>query len=67
MTFVKNLLEADKLYLQDSESLFGQLFIPFLSLYGYAKIQNIIRKEELTSKYSPGDLIEKFRKIYMMD
>jgi len=63
----KNLLEADKLYLQDNESLFGHLFISFLSLYGYAKIQNCIRKADLTSKYSPRDLIEQFRKVYMLD
>ena len=63
----KNLLEADKLYLQNNESLFGHMFISFLSLYGYAKIQNCIRKADLTSKYSPRDLIEQFRKVYMLD
>jgi transposase len=63
----KSILEADKLYLQDNESLFGHIFISFLSLYGYIKIQNCIRKADLTSKYSPRDLIEQFRKVYMMD
>ena len=63
----KSILEADKLYLQDNESFFGHLFISFLSLYGYAKIQNCIRKADITSKYSPRDLIEQFRKVYMMD
>jgi transposase len=63
----KSILEADKLYLQDNESLFGHIFISFLSLYGYVKIQNCIRKADLTSKYSPRDLIEQFRKVYMMD
>lgn len=63
----KSILEADKLYLQDNESLFGHLFISFLSPYGYAKIQNCIQKADLTSKYSPGDLIERFRKVYMLD
>ena len=63
----KSMLEADKLYLQDNESLFGHLFSSFLSLYGYIKIQNCIRKADLTSKYSPRDLIEQFRKVYMLD
>ncbi|WP_197073931.1 hypothetical protein [Methanosarcina sp. WWM596] len=63
----KSILEADKLYLQDNESLFGHIFVSFLSLYGYVKIQNCIRKADLTSKYSPRDLIEQFRKVYMMD
>ena len=63
----KSILEADKLYLQDNESLFGHLFISFLSLYGYVKIQNCIRKADLTSKYSPRDLIEQFRKVYVID
>jgi len=63
----KNTLEADRLYLQDNESLFGHIFISFLSLYGYVKIQNYIKKANLTSKYSPTDLIEQFRKVYLMD
>jgi transposase len=63
----KSILEADKLYLQDNESLFGHLFVSFLSLYGYVKIQNCIRKADLTSKYSPRDLIEQFRKVYVID
>ena len=63
----KSILEADKIYLQDNESLFGHIFISFLSLYGYVKIQNCIRKADLTSKYSPRDLIEQFRKVYMVD
>ncbi|WP_407354919.1 transposase [Methanolobus sp. WCC5] len=63
----KNLLEADKIYLQDNESLFGHLFISFLSLYGYAKIENYIRGASLTKKYSPRDLIEMFGKVYMID
>lgn len=63
----KNLLEADRIYLQDNESLFGHLFISFLSLYGYAKIENFIRRADLIAKYSPRDLIEQFRKVYIMD
>ncbi|WP_207205304.1 hypothetical protein, partial [Methanolobus psychrotolerans] len=42
-------------------------FISFLSLYGYAKIENCIRNASLTKKYSPRDLIEMFGKVYMMD
>jgi transposase len=34
----KNVLQADKLYLQDNESVFGHIFISFLSLYAYTKI-----------------------------
>ena len=63
----KNILEADKLYLQDNKSFFGRLFVSFLSLYGYVKIQNCITKADLTSKYSSRDLIEQFRKVYIMD
>jgi transposase len=63
----KSILKADKLYLQDNESFFGHLFISFLSLYDYVKIQNYIRKADLTSKYSPRDLIEQFRKVYVID
>jgi hypothetical protein len=48
-------------------SRFCHIFILSLSLYGYVKIQNCIRKADLKSKYSPRDLIEQFRKVYMLD
>jgi hypothetical protein len=63
----KSMLEADKLYLQDNESLSLSFHLIFASLYGYLRIQNCVRKADLTSKYSPRDFIEQFRKVYKLD
>ena len=53
----KTTLNADILYLQDDESVFGHLFVSFLSLYGYCKLENILRKVALIDKFSPLDLL----------
>jgi len=63
----KNTLNADILYLQDDESVFGHLFVSFLSLYGYCKLENILRKAALIDKFSPLDLLEYYSKVYKMN
>jgi len=40
-------LGAVRLYLQDDESVFGHVFIFFLSLYAYCKLENMLKKAEL--------------------
>jgi hypothetical protein len=62
----KTTLNADILYLQDNESVFGHLFVSFLSLYGYCKLENILRKAGLIDKFSPLDLLEYYSKVYRM-
>lgn len=63
----KNILNADKMYLQDNESIFGHLFVSFLSLYGYCKLQHMLREKEMLNKISPMDLMEKYAKVYKVD
>lgn len=63
----KNVLRSDIMYLQDDESVFGHLFISFLSLYGYCTIQNMLRKGELLNKVSPIDLLEEFSTVYIIE
>ncbi len=63
----KTTLNADILYLHDDESVFGHLFVSFLSLYGYCKLENILRKAALIDKYSPLDLLEYYSKVYKLD
>ncbi len=62
----KNVLNADILYLQDDETVFGHLFVSFLSLYGYCKLENFLRKANLIDKVSPRDLVEQYSKVYKM-
>jgi len=63
----KTTLNADILYLQDDESVFGHLFVSFLSLYGHCKLENILRKAALIDKFSPLDLLEYYSKVYKMN
>ncbi len=62
----KNILYADKMYLQDDESIFWHLFASFISLYAYCKIEFAIKKNNLLHKLSPLDVLEEFAKVYMI-
>jgi hypothetical protein len=63
----KNVLQGDILYLQDDESVFGHIFISFLSLYIYTKIELALKKSELLSKISPKDLLLELSKVYLVE
>jgi Transposase DDE domain. len=60
----KTALDADKLYLQDDESVFGHVFISFLSLYVYCKLEGVLKKAGLNRRISPHDLLLKYSKVY---
>jgi transposase len=59
----KNTLEADKLYLHDDESVYGHVFVAFLSLYAYCKLLKAIKVADINDKYSPTDVLLNFRKV----
>jgi len=63
----KTVLNADKIYLQDDESVFGHVFISFLSLYIHCKLEQLLRKAELNRKLTPIDLLFKYGKVYHVD
>ena len=63
----KSELSADKIYLNDSFSVFGHFFIAFLALYLYCKIMNRLKKADLNSKHSPKDLLLKLSKVFKVD
>ena len=63
----KTLLEADRIYLQSDDTVFGHIFISFLSLYGYTKIQNILKKYDLINRYSPRDIFALYAKVKIVD
>ena len=60
----KTVLNADKLYLQDDESVFGHVFIAFLSLCIYCKLEQLLKKAMLNHKLTPIDLLCKYGKVY---
>lgn len=61
----KNVLHADRMYLQDDESVFGHLFTSFLALYGYCMLENALKKAGLLQRFSPADILEEFSKVYV--
>jgi len=63
----KTTLSADRLYLHDDESVFGHVFIAFLSLYAYSKLESILKKADLNKKMTPVDLLFELSKIYHVD
>jgi hypothetical protein len=63
----KSTLYADRLYLHSDESVFGHVFIGFLSLYAYCKIESLLRKAKLNKTMTPIDLLFEFSKIYHID
>jgi transposase len=63
----KTVLNADKLYLQDDESVFGHVFIAFLSLYIHCKLEQLLKKAELNHKLTPIDLLFKYSKVYHLE
>ncbi len=62
--YYKNMLDADRMYLQDDPSVQGHVFTAFVSLYGYCKLQGMLRKAELGHKYAPHDLLTIFKKVH---
>ena len=63
----KSTLYADRLYLHSDESVFGHVFIAFLSLYTYCKIESLLKKAKLNKNITPIDLLFEFSKIYHID
>jgi Transposase len=63
----KTVLNADKLYLQDDERVFGHVFIAFLSLYIHCKLEQLLKKAELNHKLTPIDLLFKYSKVYHLE
>ena len=63
----KTTIEADKLYLHDDESVYGHVFVAFLSLYAYCKILKALKKADINNKFSPTDILLKFRKVKNID
>jgi transposase len=56
----KTVLNADRLYLQDDESVLGHVFISFLSMYIHCKLEQLLKKAELNRKLTPIDLLFKY-------
>nr|QNO56289.1 hypothetical protein HFIEAGJK_00006 [Methanosarcinales archaeon ANME-1 ERB7] len=63
----KTVLNVDKLYLQSDESVFGHVFIAFLSLYILCKLEQDLKNAKLNHKFTPIDLLYKYSKVYHLE
>jgi len=62
----KTVLDADKLYLQDTMSVHGHVFIGFLCLYAYTKLELLLKKHGLDDKYTAMDMLKEYSKVYLL-
>ncbi len=59
----KNVIEADRTYMQNKDTLEGWMFVNFLAMKLYYKILNLLKDKNLLSKYSPPDIAIRLSKI----
>ena len=66
----KNIVEADKSYMQNEQALEAWMFINYITLHWYYKIYHLLVENSLNKKYSPMDLIiflKEIRKVKIND
>ena len=54
---LKNIVDADRTYMQNQTALEGWMFINLIALKWYYSILNLLKKHELNKKYTPGDFL----------
>lgn len=54
---LKNIVEADRTYMQNELALEGWMFINLIALKWYYTLLNLIKSQELNKKYSPMDFL----------
>ena len=60
---LKNIIEADRSYMQNEQALEGWMFINLIALKWYYTILNLLKKHELNKKYSPMDFLSYLSEI----
>ena len=54
---LKNIVSADRTYMQNPQTLEGWMFINLIALKWYYHILNLLKKHELNTSYTPMDLL----------
>jgi transposase len=54
---LKNILDADRTYMQNPQALEGWMFVNMIALKWYYSILNLLKKHELNKNYAPMDLL----------
>ncbi len=55
---LKNVVEADRTYMQNEQVLEGWMFINYIALHRYFKVYHLLLKVELKHTYSPADILQ---------
>lgn len=66
----KNIIEADKSYMQNEQALEAWMFINYIALHWYYRIYQLLSQSDLNKKYAPMDLIlflKEIRKVKIND
>jgi len=66
----KNIVEADKSYMQNEQALEAWMFVNYIALHWYYKIYHLLVANNLNKKYSPMDFIlflKEIRKVKIND
>ena len=64
---LKNTIESDKTWMQNTEGLRGYFFIIFLSLYFYSRILDHLKRKNILKEYSVEDTLTYLSKIYVTE
>lgn len=59
----KNIIKADKTYMQNEDALEGYLFVSHIALQWYYIIYNMLKEHDLTSKYSVTDFASHLKEM----
>jgi transposase len=54
---LKNIVDADRTYMQNQQALEGWMFVNMIALKWYYLILNLLKKHELNKKYAPTDFL----------
>ena len=60
---MKNVLDADKSYMQNEQTLEGWMFVNYIALHWYYSIYKLLSQHNLNKKYSPADFLQMLKEI----
>ena len=63
---LKNVVEADRTYMQNQTTLEGWMFVNLIALMWYYRILNLLKKHELNKTYSPSDFLLYLSEVKMV-
>jgi hypothetical protein len=63
---LKNVVDADKTYMQNQQALEGWMFVNLIALKWYYQILNLLKKHELNKKFSPADFLSFLTEVKMV-